>query len=63
LLEVIGWLQIIASPLFIGLGIAAFIYLPAPSTTRLIIGISIAALGLIVGIVLAVRIWKRKGTI
>lgn len=62
--EAVGWLQIVASPLLIGLGIGAVVYFPNPTTTRLIIGISIAALGLIVGILWATKIWKTKeGTI
>ncbi|MEN9304597.1 MAG: hypothetical protein RL264_3026 [Bacteroidota bacterium] len=62
--EVIGWLQIVASPLFIGLGIGAFIYITNPTFERLILGISIASLGLIVGILWATKIWKTKeGTI
>lgn len=63
IMEIIGWLQIVASPLLIGLGIAAFIYFPNPTETRMIIAIIIAVLGLIIGIVWANRIWKTKGTI
>lgn len=47
LTKVIGWLQIVASPLLFGLGIGAIIFFPNPTTTRLIIGISIATLGLV----------------
>lgn len=36
---------------FIGLGIAAFIYFPNPTETRMIIAIIVAVLGLIIGIV------------
>jgi hypothetical protein len=61
-MEIIGWLQIVASPLLIGLGIAAFLYFPNPSETRLIIAIIVAVLGLVIGIVWANRIWKTKGT-
>ena len=64
LTKVIGWLQIVASPLLFGLGIGAIIFFPNPTTTRLIIGISIATLGLVMGIFLATKIWKTKeGTI
>ena len=61
--EAIGWLQIVASPLLVGLGIGALIYFPDPTTTRLILGIIVATLGLIVGIILANKAWKGKGTI
>lgn len=61
--EAIGWLQIVASPLLIGLGIGAFVYFQNPTTTRLVIGISFATLGLIIGILWATKIWKTNGTI
>lgn len=61
--EVVGWLQIVASPLLVGLIIAAFIYFPNPTTSRLIIAIGVLLLGLIVGIVFATRVWKKHGTI
>jgi hypothetical protein len=61
-MEVIGWLQIVASPLLISLGIGAAIYFSNPTITRLIIAIIIIVLGLVVGIVWANRIWKTKGT-
>ena len=62
--EAIGWLLIVASPLLIALGIGAVIYFPNPTTTSLIIGITIAASGLIIGILWATKIWKtKKGTV
>lgn len=64
LTELIGWLQIMVSPFFIGLFIGAIVYFPNQSITTLIIGLSIALLGLIIGIILATRIFKsKKGTI
>lgn len=61
--EAIGWLQIIASPLLIGLVIGAIIYFTDPSTNRLIIGITVATTGLVVGIIWATKQWRGKGTI
>lgn len=61
--ESIGWLQIVASPLLIGLVIGAFIYLTEPNTTRLMIGSIIATAGLIIGIIWATKQWKGKGTV
>ena len=65
--EAIAWLQIAASPLLIGIGIGigigALVYFSNQTTTRLVIGISIAALGLIIGILWATKIWKTKGTV
>jgi hypothetical protein len=58
-----GWLQIVAAPLLIGLVVAAIIYYPNPTTTRLVLAIFAAALGLIVGIIWATKQWKGKGTI
>jgi hypothetical protein len=60
--EVIGWLLIVASPFLIGLITGAVIYLREPSTLRLIIGIVIATSGLVIGIIWATNVWKRKGT-
>ena len=62
-MEVIGWLQIVASPLFIGLAIGLLIYIPQPSLTRLIIGAVFTVAGLILGIKLATKKWKGKGTV
>ncbi len=58
-----GWLQIVASPLLIGIVTGFIVYLAKPDFNGTIIGISIAALGLIIGIIWATRVWKRKGTI
>lgn len=61
--ESIGWLQIVASPLFIGIIIGTLIYFPNPSSITLILGIIAAILGLVLGIMWANKAWKGKGTI
>lgn len=61
--EFIAWLQIGASPLLIGLILGSLIYFSAPSANRLIIGISVAVIGLIVGIIWASKQWKGKGAV
>lgn len=61
--EVFAWLQIAASPFLIGLAIGVIIYILKSDKTGLIIAISIAALGLITGIIWATKIWKKKGTV
>lgn len=61
--EVIGWLLIVVSPLLTGLLIAALIYFPNRTTFRLVIAIAISITGLIAGVILAIRIWKKHGTI
>lgn len=59
----IAWLQIVASPLIIGLIIGGIIYYSNPSIARLIIGIMVSLVGLVVGIKWATKKWKGKGTI
>ena len=61
--EIIGWLQIVASPLLIGLAIGSIVYFPNPSLTRLILGIIISTIGLVLGIIWATKKWKGRGTI
>jgi len=62
--EIFGWLQIVASPLLIGVLIGAIIYFPNPTNLNLIIAILVCLIGLIVGIVFANRKFKsRNGTI
>ena len=63
LTEIFGWLQIVASPLIAGLAIGFIIYLSRPDNMGLFIGIAVALIGLIIGIVWATKIWKKKGTI
>lgn len=63
ILEVFGWLRIVASPLLIGVTIGFAIYLSRSDTTGLIIAISVATVGLIIGIIWATRVWKKKGTL
>ena len=60
--EIIGWLQIVASPLSAGLIIGAIIYFSKPNRTTLIIAIVIATIGLIIGVIWATKIWRKKGT-
>ncbi len=62
-IEGIAWLQIVGSPLIIGLAIGALVYLSTPNTTGLIIGISIACIGLIIGVLWATKVWQTKGTV
>jgi multisubunit Na+/H+ antiporter MnhE subunit len=59
----IAWLEIVASPLIFGLIIGFIVHLKFPTLIGLIAGISIATLGLIIGIILATRIWKKRGTV
>lgn len=61
--EVIGWLQIVSFPLSFAGILGFFIYISNPSTNRLILGLGVTIIGLVLGIVLATRIWKKRGTI
>ena len=60
--EVIGWLQIMISPLLLGLLLGAIIYFSDPSAGRLSLAFLVTLIGLIVGIVFATRVWKKHGT-
>ena len=61
--EALGWLQIVASPLVAGLIIGGLVYLAKRDTIGLTIGIIIASIGLVVGIVWATKVWRTKGTV
>lgn len=63
IIELLGWLKIVASPLLAGMIIGAIVYLSKPDTIGLIIGISIAITGLVFGVIWATRIWKKQGTV
>ena len=64
LFEIVGWIQIVASPLLLAAIIGFLVYISKPNTIRLIIGIVIVIVGLMVGIIWATKIWKgKKGTI
>lgn len=60
--EVLGWIRIVCSPLFLGLFLGVLVYLDKPSDLRLGIGLSLTFLGLFVGIIWATRVWRRSGT-
>jgi uncharacterized membrane protein HdeD (DUF308 family) len=61
--EILGWLQIVASPFLIALIVAALLYFSSPTTERLVIAVIIAIVGLFTGIFWATRVWKKGGTI
>ena len=60
--ELMGWWQIVLSPLLIGLIIGSVLYFYEPTTIRLIIGVIIATTGLVIGIIWATKQWKGKRT-
>ena len=63
LFEIIAWLQIVASPLLIGLGIGAYLYYKNPTIGFLILAIGLGLIGFIIGILWANKVWKTKGTL
>ena len=62
--EIIGWIQIFLSPVFVSLALAALVYFSNPSDFRLSIAIVIILAGIFVGIRFANKIYQSKrGTI
>ncbi len=61
--EMVGWLQIVASPLLAAVVLAALIYFSNPTIFRLFFAIAVILLGLVVGIIFATRVWKKQGTV
>ncbi len=62
-LEILGWLQIAASPLAIAILLGGVIFFIRPGRSTLFIAILLVAAGLMIGIVWATRVWRKKGTI
>jgi hypothetical protein len=60
--EIIGWLQIFASPFLIGVLVGGVVYFSIGNKTGLVIGSIFAGSGLIVGIIWATRVWRKEGT-
>ncbi len=61
--EATGWLRIMMSPLLLGIIIGVLVYLSEPNALRLVIGSTIALIGLIIGIIWANRVKKKQSTI
>lgn len=61
--EIFGWLQIVASPFLISVVIALGVYFVWQDEIGFVTAIMISITGLMTGIILATRVWKRKGTI
>lgn len=61
--EIIGWIRIALSPTLLGIVIGWGIFYNFPDNTGMIIGILIALIGLIAGILWATKKLKTTGTI
>lgn len=60
--EIFGALQIIASPFLLGSAIGFILFLSVDGILGHILAVVMAVLGLISGIILSVRTWKKHGT-
>jgi hypothetical protein len=60
--EMIGWLRIVASPLFLGVIAGIIIYGFKPDESGLLIAAIVTLISLIIGIIWATRILKKQGT-
>lgn len=59
----LAWIQIVVSPLIIGSVIGIFVYKNYPTEMGAMIGILIAVLGLLFGVIWATKVWKSRGTV
>ncbi len=62
LIDVFSWLKIVASPFLIAAIIAITIYLNVAGILGLVLSVSMLLVGIVVGVILATRIWKTQGT-
>jgi len=62
LIDVCSWLKIVASPFLLAVVIAVIIYLNVSGILGLILSVSLLLVGVVVGVILATRIWKTQGT-
>ena len=60
-LEVLGWLQIFASPFIVGCIIGAVVYFAKSDLIGLILAIAIVLTGIIIGAVWATKVWRKRG--
>jgi len=62
IISIIAWLQIVASPLLIGIIMGFIVYYKIPGLTELILAVVISTVGLVIGVIWATRVWKKRGT-
>ena len=61
--EIVGWIQIVLSPTLLGIGFGFGIYYYIPNRNGMMLGILIAVIGFIIGIIWATKKFKTTGTI
>jgi hypothetical protein len=60
--EVIAWFQIALSPTLAGLILGGLVYLAQPNKLGLTLGISLAFIGVLIGVIWATKVWNKTGT-
>jgi len=60
--ELVGWIRIVLSPVFIAFLIGAILYHFYPTNRSLILTGGLSLVGLIIGVKWASRVWMSKGT-
>lgn len=60
--EIIGWLKIVASPVLGGCLVGLVVYLSFPGTVAVVIAAVLILAGLVLGILMANKIYKTQGT-
>ena len=63
LTETFGWIQIMLSPTLVGLALGGLFYLYSPNSVGELVGITIASIGLVIGIIWATKVKKKYGAI
>ncbi len=61
--EIIGWIRIWLSPTGIGLFLGGICYFNLPEALGLVAGITLTAIGVMIGAMIATRAFRGKGTI
>ena len=61
--EIVGWILIALSPALLGIAFGIGIYYNFPNTIGMVIGIFVAVIGIIIGMIWATKKFKTTGTI
>ncbi len=62
-LKIFAWLSIVASPVAFGAMAGGVIYLAMKDLAGIILASLVIAASLVLGIIIATRIWRKRGTI
>jgi hypothetical protein len=61
--EIVGWIFIAVSPTGIGAFIGYFCYTGMDEPWGMVVWIALAAIGFVIGAIIATRAWRGKGTV